>query len=160
LDYPEFKYFSSNHFFPEVIAALYEVNRSIIAKKYELGIVDDEAMTRYVVSTSNLGWINCDRFIRIPDSEKRNLAFSTVTDDDQFYLIFKDRQSLLTPVKSKGKVSFNGVPKGEDVRLVAVTMNGGNVSLASHDFTIDKNEGVKLTYFPSDIKGLKKALDI
>jgi hypothetical protein len=160
LEYPVFNYFSAAYFFPEFKKAVSEVNFRITSKKFEMGLIDERVMSRYVVASSNLGWINCDRFKFYSEDQKTNLEFASLSDDDQFYLIFKDIRSMIRPYNLNGKVLFRGVPKGEDVRLVAVNVDGGNANVATLDFTVSNSEDLKLTFVPAGIKDLKKALEI
>lgn len=160
LDFPDYKYMIGSGFFPEFAGARTQVLNNIADRKYELGYIDKSTLMRYAVNTSQLGWINCDRFYELSEDAKTDLEFASLTEGDQFYLIFKKRKSLIRPRMSNGKVFFRGVPKGEDVRMVAISMNEGNARMAKIDFTIDTNKGVKLVYAPANLKELRTALDI
>ena len=159
LTFPRYDKMMAGGFFLGFLDALELVKGRIAAKKGELGYVDKDVLSRYVVKTSNLGWINCDRFIRLSANEKMNLEFASTSDENQYYLIFKDIRSLIRPYKSGGMVSFKGVPKGEDVRLVAVHMKDGAAQLAINDFTLGTKDGVKLSFAHAEIKDLKRALE-
>lgn len=160
LELPDYKYATAGYLFPQFLDARKAVDAKIVDRMYEMGYIDEENISRYVVSTSQLGWINCDRFYELAQDQKTNLEFATLENDDEFYLIFKDLKSLIRPRKKDGKVVFIGVPKGEKVRLVAVNVNDGHANMAVHDFTIDVNKGTHLKYYPAGVKELRKALEI
>lgn len=157
---PDYKHAMASYFFPEFNMAKRQVEGSIAERKYELGYIDQNTLSRYVVAASQLGWINCDRFYEMAENEKTNLEFARISKGDRYYLIFKNRKSLVIPYDNNEKMIFKGVPKGEDVRLVAVNMWNGNAKMAVHDFVSKANHGVQLKFVPSQISDLKKALEI
>ncbi|MEM9546518.1 MAG: OmpA family protein [Bacteroidota bacterium] len=160
LDFPMYEKMPTHYFFRELDNAIKDVQRQVSARRYEMGYLNKEDMARYVVATSKLGWINCDRFYEISEDLKMDLHFASISDDDEFYLIFKRMKSLIRPRKLKGKVLFNDVPIGEEVRLVAVNMKDGDANLALRDFTIGESNSSKLNFSAAGIEDLKKALEI
>ncbi len=158
LDFPQYDKYSAIHFYPQLNRAIIEVSQRITEKKFEMGYVDEEVLSRYVVATSNLGWINCDRFYEFSENQRTDLQFATANESDQFYLVFKNMRSLLRPNSSAGKVVFEGVPKGEEVRLVVVRMDEGEAKMAQQDFKIGSMQNSNLLFASAGIKDLKRAL--
>ena len=145
-------------FCPEFMDMLSDIEMSIMQRKYELGYVDKEVVTRYAVSVSNLGWINCDRFYQLDESQKMDLQFASTNGDNQYYLIFKNIKSMIGPSTiENGQVIFRNMPKGEDVRIVALSIKGDDAFMASQDLKIGgTNE--ELAYRPAKISDIRDAL--
>lgn len=103
------------------------------------------------IELSNLGWINCDRFLEIenktdlivnvPASEKINTA--------NIYLIFKDINSVMQTYyidenEKKNNNVFKNIPKGANVRLVAYTLKENKIFSYSSNMVIKENETLTL----------------
>lgn len=159
LDFPLYDKRIAGTFFPEFLEAIKEVKGDILVKKYEMGYVDEAVFSRYVIMTSNIGWINCDRFLELSENEKMDLEFATASPDNQFYLIFKNIRSMIRPEMNGNLVTFKGIPRGEDVRLLAVNLEGKDAHLAKLDFTLGSQERLDLAYAPVKIKEFKQILE-
>lgn len=80
--------------------------------------------------TSQLGWINCDRWI------SSNLPLVTAKLDGTgkncfYYLIFEDIQSIMpgyTDCES-GQITFPNVPRGQKAQLIAIKIENGLYSM-------------------------------
>jgi len=136
-----------------------ERKNKILDQQIEAGIINNSTVSRYLVKTSNLGWINCDRFYQISEDEKMDLQFASGSYDDRYFLVFKNIRSLIRPSKIDGNIVFKGIPKGEEVRLVAMKVKDGSASLAKQDFTLGSNVDVDLTFASAEMKELRKALN-
>ncbi len=81
--------------------------------------ITDEEYTRYAFTTSNLGWINCDRFVRVKNKTKFKLKIKNAKGAD-VKLVFKSISSIL-PSKKRGVFTdFGDVPANEEVVLIAI----------------------------------------
>ena len=158
LSMPQFTLTDGSRFCPDFMAALKEVQNSIEDVKFEMGVADTKSVNRYLMRTSSLGWINCDRFYEMVEEDKMDLQFASVSDDDRYYLVFKDMKSLIRPRKVDGNIVFKGIPKGENVRLVGINVQDGNAFLASQDFTLNSSVDVRMSFASAEMKDLKKAL--
>lgn len=61
----------------EIHPAIKLVKRNIVDEKVRMGYVDLD-VSRYVFSTSMLGWINCDRFLQLPREQLMDFKFAEV----------------------------------------------------------------------------------
>jgi len=142
----------------KIYPAINEVSRSIQDEKIEMGYVDLD-VSRYVVRTSNLGWINCDRFMRYQEEELMNFEFADNSEESQYYLVFKDIKSLISPRRINGKVIFYGVPKGQDVRLIGLGEKNAELFLAYQDITFSDDTKVNMNYAKTQLKELRDILE-
>ena len=156
---PDYRKSPIKDFCSEFNDAIALVESMIHAKKVGMGYVDKKVLSRYIVSTSSLGWINCDRFIKLEENEKTDLHFAEVSDESQYFLVFKDIKSLIRPRQSKGKVSFRNIPIGEDVKLVSIDIRGNECFLASQDLTLGSSEQVSLQYQKAKLNDVRKVLE-
>ncbi len=157
-EFPDFKNFSVHAFFPEFCSILYRLQQDVLTEKYSMGYVDENIFANYVVSTSNLGWINCDRFIDIPDSEKMDFAVADFAEGQKFYLMFKNIKSLISPIVKENKIVFTDIPKGEDVKIIGLGIKNNEAYIATQDITIGSGEAIALSYEKKGIKELREVL--
>lgn len=144
----------------EIYPALEKVNNSIIDKKIEMGYVDVD-VSRYVVQTSDLGWINCDRFLKLADEEKMDLHFAHADREEglDYYLIFKDIKSIIRPRIVNGEIVFNNVPKGRDVKLVSLEVKNDQCYLAAQDIKLSEGVKIDLQYQKSSLAEVRNTLE-
>jgi hypothetical protein len=78
------------------------------------------SMNEYLFSTSNFGWINCDRFL--DRTKKRiNYAIALKTKEDCIVnMVFHRFKSILMGVPANNTFHFYNIPTGEKVTLVAI----------------------------------------
>ena len=103
------------------------------------------------IEIKQLGWINCDRFLEI--KEVTNLKFEFNTKDSivvaNVYLVFKDINSVMESsyFSFKGKTynsSFDNIPVGSKVMLVAISEKKGKVYLHKSNLIIGTNKSIKI----------------
>lgn len=103
------------------------------------------------IELSNLGWINCDRFLEIENKTDLivNFSPSEKINTSNIYLIFKDINSVMQTYyindneKTNNNV-FKNIPKGANVRLVAYTLKENKIFTCSSNMTIKENETLTL----------------
>jgi len=103
------------------------------------------------IELSNLGWINCDRFLEIKNKTNLNVNFapSTKISTANIFLIFKDINSIMQTyhINENGKEHnsiFKNIPKDANVRLIAYTLKDNKIFIYSSDITIKENETLTL----------------
>ena len=103
------------------------------------------------VQLKQLGWINCDRFLEIKDVT--NLKFEFNPKDSTIvasvYLVFKDINSVMenSYFSLNGKTfenSFEGIPLGAKVKLIAFSGKNGEIYVHKSDIIIGENKTVKI----------------
>jgi hypothetical protein len=93
----------------------------------------------YVFSASQLGWINVDRFLHIKGPKAKFVLDDKNFENSKVSLVFKNYESVLPGHEENGKVSFNNIPLGEEVTIVAVKMNKGIPMLYVKDIKTDRS---------------------
>jgi hypothetical protein len=108
------------------------------------------------IEISSLDWINCDRFYDI--KEKTNIKLDIETEQDSIvvmvYLIFKDINSVTSAeyIKSGNEIlneGFVDMPVNQNVKMVAISLIKDKMYKFSKDFTIQKDETIKINLTPS-----------
>ncbi|MDF1695571.1 MAG: OmpA family protein [Saprospiraceae bacterium] len=157
IEFPRYQNMERKWFVKEFSSILMKVERQITAELYASGYIDEDVVSRYVVVTSDLGWINCDRFIELNDNEKMDLEFAATSSNSKYYLVFKGIRSLIKPKREDQKIVFKDVPRGEDVRLIALKVEDSDAYIAAQDFTTGANRNMKFVYKSADVKDIKSA---
>jgi len=72
----------------------------------------------YVFNSTQLGWINCDRFLNV--SPKTNYIVKLDKDIENVKIIFDRYKSVMDVFPKNGVYTFNNVPVGEKITIVAI----------------------------------------
>ncbi|GAB3581987.1 hypothetical protein [Hymenobacter daeguensis] len=119
-----------------------------------------EADLFYELSSSGLGWINCDRFLRYPQPlftyELNAGAFC-----NHAMLVFRDSRTIMNgvPVTGTARMVFGKVPTGIEATIVAVRWQQGQAYLAIQPTTlVARPTPPALEYRPVNILELQTAL--
>ncbi len=124
------------------------------------GKIGSNGLASYVTGINTLGWINCDRFLN--DQNITDLKVHQSEDfvlEAKYYMIFKDVRSLYMGTRLFDGAVFKNVPAGQDVKIVSVKVVDQKPYLAVLDHTIDYDEELALTYFPSSLQQIKEELN-
>ena len=103
------------------------------------------------IELSNLGWINCDRFLEIENKTDLvvNFSPSEKINTANMYLIFKDINSVMQTyyVNENGKENnnvFKDIPRASKVRIVAYALKENKIFSFSSNIAIKENETLTL----------------
>ena len=114
----------------------------------------------YLFNTTQLGWINCDRFInsntpriRFKFKIKEHIA------DIDAKLIFKNIRSVLPGSRVADGLDFGQVPRGEDVILIAIKVIDNQYYMSIEELKVENLEELNLDFKAYTIEGLKKELE-
>lgn len=118
--------------------------------------VEASTLDYFVYSSTELGWINCDRFY---DSEQPLVDYyvmSPPSADGSVSMIFDDINSIVKGVYENGRVVFRGVPSMQKVRLVGIGVIGNEPQMCvvksnTHDQSVEL-----AAYKPFSINELEK----
>ena len=113
-------------------------------------------MQGYVMTVSDLGWINCDRFYDI-ETESELIVDLGRNEAIAVRIIFKDINSVLPGYKvdDYGKVKFEGMPAGEEVIVLAFGEIEKKMVMGSKTIQLQKEETIRLALAetnPADFK--------
>ncbi|WP_299120982.1 energy transducer TonB [uncultured Winogradskyella sp.] len=121
----------------------------------EIGNSDIE---RYTLATSNLGWINCDRFV---NSKKKKIKYKVkIKDADgaNVKMIFKSISSVLPSERINDNYSFGDVPIDEDIILLAIKKNGDKIFLGVKELKTKVISEIDLNFKEVTVNELKAEL--
>ena len=136
-----------------------------ITKAQVAAIEEAEASVYEAVSLSRLGWINCDRFLNTRPEEITQLACTVEdgtgkNDPVRLFLVFKGINSVLDrwylPTQQAGQEAFKNIPRGEAVRLVAVSKGKHGLRAAQYNLTTGEAASQVITLQPATDQELKQ----
>ncbi len=109
-------------------------------------------MNYYVTKTTNLGWMNCDRFLDLPENEKTNIMVQQKPADNiNAFLVFRDFKSILnTNYPTPTQIGFGQVGIGQRCYAVLLKYEDEIPYLSIKEITIEADliiepEFVKMT---------------
>ncbi len=114
----------------------------------KMGFPPNTNLNYYLFRSSGLGWINCDRFWA---SEPNDLITMNAqlpdTDEAQVMLIFpKGKMAISMYSATPGSFTSSGIPKNEEVLVLAYKVNGDGIFYARR--LMRGKQNVKLEYQP------------
>lgn len=100
---------------------------------------NDAALDKYILSSGELGYINCDRFYDV--EEKTNFTVSVDTSlHASVKMVFADIKSIMNGyVNERGQMQFDNIPSGQKVTLVAYTVKDNEPHMAMKQIRITQN---------------------
>lgn len=122
--------------------------------------IDPNAMDFYFLQSSELGWINCDRFY---ETRQDRTNYVVKVDDPsitKIYLVFSDIESMMYPSKanSLGYV-FEHIPMGKNVKIIGIKDNDGMAQICTKT-TVVGRAAVPLSNFRSvSLDEMKEIID-
>ncbi|MGJ8661245.1 MAG: OmpA family protein [Bacteroidota bacterium] len=112
-------------------------------EKLKAGKASFNDITMYSMSINSMGYINCDRFYKMPESAK--LPTYVVADsldentlrETQCSIILKDGKSLIGSRRDGKKFSFINLPKNLAIFVLTIMMKNGVIFLSLEQTRID-----------------------
>ena len=115
-------------------------------------------ISRYIFSSSKLGWINCDRFFN-DSRQKLDLFVKTGEYDDlNIKLVFHSIKSIVTGAQIGNSYNFKQVPIDEKVTVVAIGKRNQRNFVAFGDYSTNSGTVDNLVFQQVTNEGLKDAL--
>ncbi|WP_066221911.1 hypothetical protein [Formosa haliotis] len=137
---------------------------SIVNKKFEDKLIENSASVKayelnaYILRTSKLGWINCDRFIR-----RANIPFKfkikNAGDDIRVTMVFKSIKSVIPSSRLGDTFHFKGVPKDENVVLIAIKKDQDKWYLGSLETKTEENPKIEFDFREINVQELKSEIE-
>lgn len=107
---------------------------TVTASEFESRVsdgIDDSISTDdvnyYVLKSSNLGWINCDRFINRRTKRFKYKIKIKNTEDTKISMVFKSFNAVLPSWQRQGYHDFQMVPENEKVMIIAIKRKNGKL---------------------------------
>jgi hypothetical protein len=120
---------------------------------------NDEALDAYLLKSSELGWINCDRFYDAAQVTDMIVQVDTAL-RPSVRLVFDDINSVLAGNYNArtGQVRFSGIPVGEKVRVVGYSIVNDVPYMASQPMVIRENGSETLRLQQTSRAGMEEQL--
>ena len=118
--------------------------------------ITTQEVSNYVFSTSQLGWINCDRFTNRNNRIKYKLKVKNY-DGAKVNMVFKSLNSIL-PSRYLEGYDFGYVPRDEDVVIVAIKMKEDKFYLDIIDSKTETNPDLEFNFKEVTIEEMKEEL--
>lgn len=111
------------------------------------------AQNYLLLSTTKLGWINCDRFN--DDGDKVDYLV-TLKEPASVLIVFNRIKSILT---SDITGAFKGVPLNEKITIVALKTENGKLMMALHETSVTEQPFEELSFKHVTVKEYKNRLE-
>lgn len=125
-------------------------------KTEDRATITTQEVSNYVFSTSQLGWINCDRFTNRNNRIKYKLKVKK-EDGTKVNMVFKSLNSIL-PSRYLEGFDFGYIAKDEDVVIVAIKMKEDKVYLDIIDAKTEASPDLKFHFKEVTIQEMKDEL--
>jgi hypothetical protein len=106
-------------------------------------IENQKELNKYIFNSTELGWINCDRFIN--QTETTDLIVNTTdTLGVNFCLVFKSINSVMNVSDRNGVIKFYNIPIGQTAILIAFKKTENETFYSSRTVTFQRNQSVEI----------------
>lgn len=115
-----------------------------------------QQMQNYIFSTTKLGWINCDRFLNVPEKTDLMVDIGKATDLQAYMIFHKIRSVISTNIwevaeaEENGFCRFGNIPKDEKVTLFVIKTENNKQFYALKDTHISNEIEENLDFKPLD----------
>lgn len=116
-------------------------------------------VNNYILRSSNLGWINCDRFV----NSSNNIKYLLKINDYRgtiINMVFKSIFGVIPSRKINGEFYFKNVPNGEEIVLVAIKKDHGKLYVDIVETKTQPKPSVEFHFKEVNIEELKRQLKI
>ena len=127
-------------------------NDSTINKAYSSEI------TSYLFSTSELGWINCDRFVNEKEKKVDLLVKLDEKAESDVKIVFHRIKSVMSSSPNYVKHIFTDIPKGEKITIVAIKNINNKPYLAIKETVISGQTETKFIFQPVTMETLQSEM--
>jgi hypothetical protein len=129
------------------------------AKRYDyadpeqkMSDVNSEDLNYYVFSSTELGWINCDRFLPNESPLVDLTVQAPMCENAAVSMVFDSDKCILSGIKQGDQYVFKGVPANRNVRLITLDNPGGNphmevskINTSCRSYLVKKTEPIALS---------------
>jgi hypothetical protein len=108
----------------------------------------------YVLATMDLGWINCDRFYKVPDSKKVDLIVNSHT---PVRVIFNKINAVMKGTSNGTQNRFVNIPKNKKITIFGIRKKGEKLFMAFEQTTVS-SVPIDLVYKETTFEEMQKTL--
>lgn len=95
-----------------------------------INTASESEISAYLFRTSNLGWINCDRFLRNTDKKINYLVDLESKSFSDVKIIFHDIKSIMSSSQNQKTHLFNNIPINKKITIVIIKQMNNKTYLA------------------------------
>lgn len=111
--------------------------------------------------SSTLGWINCDRFLKI---QKDQLTDINIIDSSkfevQYFAVFHKIKSLMTAWNFSNKCNFRNVPIGYNISVFGIKEKNGKSYFSKENIIVERNMQIKPNFIEATKDEIKKEIEM
>ena len=144
----------------------YSTNNEGFKNDFEKTVNDDNLqktsvsdVNRYILSASQLGWINCDRFVSNNNAINNYSIKLDGPGEPVVNIIFHRFRSILRGRIEPNRINFKDVPIGEKITIVALKSVNNKIFLAVKETVITDKEETDLDFQPVTMDLLKSEME-
>jgi TonB family protein len=115
-------------------------------------------ITSYLFSTTELGWINCDRFINERGEKIDLLVKLDKKAESDVKIVFHRIKSIMSSFPTNDKHAFTKIPKGEKITIVAIKNIDNKPHLAIKETVTSTQTETDFTFQPITMESLKNEM--
>lgn len=116
-------------------------------------------VNRYIFNTTQLGWLNCDRFYSSTRTTTEYAIPFGKADEITVNLVFHRFRAVIPGIIAPDRAVFNRVSLGEKVTIIAVKTVGSQLLLAAKETEITHDRELELNFQPVTIDRLKLEIE-
>jgi TonB family protein len=116
-------------------------------------------VNRYLFSTTQLGWLNCDRFLNENKKLTDLFILNENSDNTIVNVIFHRFKSLVPGNIESEKIVFRNIPEGEKVTIVAIKADECKILFSVTETAVTEKKEVTLDFQQVTLDLLKKEME-
>jgi hypothetical protein len=128
-------------------------------KNNSITSMNDAELNYYILSSSKLGWINCDFFWEIQDEKIDYIVKVDPQSKPNIKIVFQKAKSILAGTLDGDKYIFKNVPINQDIKIVAISFKGSKPLLSISLTKTNKQTFDKFDYKEFALTDLEKQLN-
>ncbi len=110
-----------------------------------------------VINATELGWVNCDKYLSFPDTTTMVINIDKDLPKDVWCsVVMKNYNSIIPGVLENGKIKFSPIPNKEPVIIIVIYHDGDDYYLDMNNVTVAK----KGNYNLNPVKVTKQELEV
>lgn len=158
-DYLNYNSYSRRSKFNKVIKPLIDqIEQSKIASEMRNGI-EGQSLDRYMFSVGNFGYHNVDKPIDLLPEEQMELVISDRDADTKYFVVLKDAQSVISPLRVAQSYQMGGLPRHQMIKIVGVKLVDALPQVAITEINAsDEMVTIDMDFAPTDLNTLRAEL--
>ncbi|MGY2130891.1 energy transducer TonB [Hymenobacter sp. HD11105] len=120
---------------------------------------ETEATDRYLFTSTQLGWLNCERVWHAANSSADLTATTDADPNTSVYLLFREAKALVAGQAEENGYTFRGVPANKRAVLIGIRYHNGTPYLALRETTTGHHATEPLTFRETSLEELERVLE-